>query len=163
MYPGVHTSAFVFYRLVSRPTLLNISDIGGMVFFEQLLKDGAIKPDLGDGCLHEDDVEFWTARDSSPPRQLMILEIMIFLKILTIDQAMNSLQKQLQRGVNIHSKTESRMLKILSPIISPKMIFHAQKWNCHHTPDQNGKNLTPLNADALSTTLSQKKGRLHII
>ena len=27
MYPGVHTSAFVFYRLVSRPTLLKISTV----------------------------------------------------------------------------------------------------------------------------------------
>ena len=32
--------------------------IGSMVFFEQLLKDGKIDPDLGEKCLQEDDGEF---------------------------------------------------------------------------------------------------------
>ena len=68
------------------------ADIGGMVFFEQLLEDGEIEPDLGDKRLQNDDGEL---SDEKIPK------IVIFLTILTIDQSTKSLQKQLQRGVNM--------------------------------------------------------------
>ena len=50
-YCQTPTQLSLYNRIVS-------ADIGGMVFFEWLLEDGEIKPDLGDGRLQEEDGNF---------------------------------------------------------------------------------------------------------
>ena len=82
---------------------------------------------------------------------------MIFLKNILTNQAMKSFHKKFQSGVKMQSKPASHLLKIQSPIPSPKMIFYAQKSNCHHIPAQNVKILSSLKVYPLPTTLFTDK------
>ena len=75
------------------------ASIGGMVFFEQLIEDGkSIQIRATDDCKRMM-MNYWTMRSSSPPRRSTIPNIMVFLSILLIIQAMKILQKKLQKGV----------------------------------------------------------------
>ena len=75
------------------------ADIGGMVFFEWLLEDGEIDPDLGDKRLQEEVGQL--SDDTGQFTTETIPKIMIFMTIFLFDHEMKSLYKQLQRGVKM--------------------------------------------------------------
>ena len=101
-------------------------------------------------------------RASPPPRRSMIPKIMIFLTILSIDQAIKSHHKKFQRVFKMKSKPASQLSKILSLIPCTKMLFHTQEWNCNHIPAHNWKSLTYLKLYPLPITLLTEKDHLHL-
>ena len=110
-------------------------DIGGMVFFGKLIEDGDIEPDSGDKIFQEDDGELsdnashFASETINDPEDHHIYDNIA-------NQPRNEEPPEVieGRGVKIHYKPASYLLKILSPIPSPKMISHAHKWNFHHVP-----------------------------
>ena len=73
-------------------------DIGGVEFFEWLLKDGEIEPDSGNTCLQEKDGELLDNASQFTTNKINNPEDHDISDNFLINQGMKSLQKKLQNG-----------------------------------------------------------------
>ena len=133
------------------------ADIKGMVFFEQQLKDGKIKPYLGDEHLQEeagellDDASQFTTETIINPEDHDIYENLANQP--TYEEPPEEISERCQDSVFFLRHSWWR---------SPKHFFHDHKWDCHHTPSQNVKSLPSIKADQFTTVLYPEKVRLHL-
>ena len=101
------------------------ANIRYMVFFEQMLEDGEIYPDSGDKHFQEDDGELSDDASQFTNKNIDGTEYHDIYENLAYLTSNEEPPEQITEGFKTQSKLASQLLKIPSPIKSPKMFFHA--------------------------------------
>ena len=120
------------------------ANIGGMVFFELLLKDGEINPDLGAERLQEDDGEFsddasqFTTKEINDPKYYDIFDNIVNRPSQEEppEEVSEGVQDSSQTGVTaVENSAPGPISKNSLPCLEMELLLHpGAYWEDHTTP-----------------------------
>ena len=125
-----------------------------MVFFEQLLEDDEIDPELSNERLQEDGGEFLDTANQFTTEMVGDPKDHYIPDNLANKKSDKEPIETIAEGGHAAVQTGVTAFEIPSPTPSLKFLFCAHKWNCHHILELNWRSLPYLKEDPFPTKFS---------